>query len=130
MLIERQISIAIAGVSAALVVPAYTPLFTDKTAAAAGSPVALLIGTVLGALAVLMGLLVSTGDLEGAAGPLRVLSLVKVVLWSTLAICLSAGTGAVAMHAPGIGWRIGLTLASLAPLAAAAMVVLHCRSKS
>ena len=116
MLIERQFSIAFAGISAALVVPAYTHILNGNPAAATSSPAALLIGTVLGALAVLMGLLLSVGDQEGTTGGYRLWLLLKTSLWSASALCLSAGTGMAAMLMPGPGWRIALGITALSPL--------------
>jgi hypothetical protein len=127
MLIERQISIALGGISAALVLPSYAPFLTEKAVAASGSPVALLAGTLLGALAVLMGALISGSELEGATGPDRVLPLAQTALWSAFALCVTAGSAMVAMHMRGVGWAITIGIASLLPLVALATALLRCR---
>ncbi|HEY6873831.1 MAG TPA: hypothetical protein VI298_13995 [Geobacteraceae bacterium] len=129
MLIERQISVALAGISAALVLPAYGPILADKPAAAAGSPGVLFVGTLLGALAILMGSLLSVDELEGTTGGRRLLPLAKTIVWSAFALCVSAGTGMTAMHAQGTGWRIALGVAALLPLAGLAPALIRSRIK-
>lgn len=114
MLIERQVSIFFAGISAALAIPEYT-----KHAPVADGPhVGLLIGTALGTLGLLMGIVIAAEEFNNARGRgERLWYLGKILVWTLFAFGLSAGTAITALHAPGIGWRIVLGVNSLAPLA-------------
>lgn len=117
MLIERQLSIFCAGISAALVVPECYPVYMKQAPVSAGPHVGLLIGTALGAIGVFLGILLVAEHLEYADGwgeRLRALSM--LLAWALFAIGLSAATALVALHAPGLGWRIVLAVDSLAPL--------------
>ncbi len=118
MLIERQLSIFFAGISTALVVPECSPVCLKHAPVTAGSHVGLLIGTALGALGVLLGILLVAERLEYAGGwGERLWARCTLLAWALFAFGLSAGTAQVAFRAPDLGWRIVLAVDSLAPLA-------------
>src|SRR5579864_5361048 len=94
---ERQVSIALAAVGAALVFPQYP-------AASHGPPltpgVGLVIGGVLGALGVLLGSLVA---IDHSARIARVLG---VGFWVVVGLALSGGVFLGATHSPTWGLRL------------------------
>ena len=118
MLVERQVSIFLAGVSTAIAIPEIYPVCMKQAPVMAGPHVGLLIGTALGALGVLLGVILATDEWEhGNSKGQRLFLLGKIVVWALFAFGLSAGTALIALHSPDIGWRIALGVASLGPLA-------------
>lgn len=117
MLIERQVSIFCAGISTAIVVPEFFPTFIKHVPVTDGPHVSLVIGTVLGALGVLTGMLLVADEISYAEGwGWRSFCLIKILLWIIFALGLSAGTAYFALNTSDILWSILLGLASLAPL--------------
>lgn len=118
MLIERQVSVFLAGISTAIAVPEIYPVYVKQAPVTDGSHFGLLIGTALGALGVLLGVLLATEDLKQSDHKgQRLFHLGKLVVWALFAFGLCAGTALVAFRAPGLGWRIALGVDSLVPLA-------------
>ncbi|MDO8282822.1 MAG: hypothetical protein Q7U10_09430 [Thermodesulfovibrionia bacterium] len=117
MLIERQVSIFCAGISTAIVIPEFFPTFIKHVPVTDGPHVGLLIGTSLGALGVLTGMLIAVDEISYAEGwGWRSFCLIKIFLWIVFALGLSAGTAFFAFNTSDILWRILLGVVSLTPL--------------
>ncbi|MBI4825905.1 MAG: hypothetical protein HY807_05725 [Nitrospirae bacterium] len=117
MLIERQVSIFCAGISTAIVIPEFFQTFVKHVPVTDGPHVGLLIGTAIGALGVLMGMLLVADELSYAEGwGWRLFCLIKILLWIIFALGMSAGTAFFALNTSDILWRILLGLVSLTPL--------------
>lgn len=117
MLIERQVSIFCAGISTAIVIPEFIPTFIKHVPVTDSPHISLLIGTLLGALGVLTGMLLAVDEISYAEGwGWRLFCLIKILLWIIFALSLSAGTAFFALQTSDILWRILLGLGSLAPM--------------
>lgn len=108
MLIERQVSIFLTGIGAALVVPEYTVLSHHQTAVPGG---ALAVGGVLGALGVFLGIL---GASDHRSPAVRVLA---ITCWALSALAFSAALVVGAVHSPTWGRRVVFGVAGALPIA-------------
>jgi hypothetical protein len=111
---ERQISVALTAVSAALVLPAFLALAHHPNAAPGAS---LAIGAAIGALGVLFGSLV------GMDHSVAVVRAISLGFWSVIALALSGATWFGAAHSASWGGRIVFGITGFLPLAGPILVL-------
>jgi hypothetical protein len=110
---ERQISIALLGVGAALDIPQYVGV-AHHLAPAPGMSLA--VGTLLGALAVLLGALLAV-DFSGIA------RVVVFGFWVAVALAFSGVTAFCAAHGLAGGRRVFFDLVAVLPLVGPILVL-------
>jgi hypothetical protein len=111
---ERQVSIAFAGIGAALVIPELVGLTRHPPTTPGGL---LLTGTVLGAMGVFFGSLVVAGH------PARSARALGLTLWSLIALAFTGVAILAVVRSTTWGWRILLGAAALLPLGGPALVL-------
>ncbi len=111
---ERQVSVAFIGIGAALVIPEYVALSRHPGVTPGAS---LAVGTVLGALGVLLGSLVISSH------PARSARVLGLGFWILVALAFSAAAFAGALHCAGWGRRIVFGLAGVLPLVGPILVL-------
>jgi len=113
MMIERQVSIALAGIGVAVVLPEFMNM-RHHAEYVPGS--ALLIGTLVGALGALFGTAVAASyDSWGRW--------IRMAIWIAVAAGFSFVDLVGGLRQPGAGWQIGFAVAGLAAVAGPAAVV-------
>jgi MFS family permease len=117
---ERQISVALVGIGAALVIPELAALSRSPDATPGAN---LVVGGVLGALGVFLGTLLASDHAERSA---RVLGL---AIWTLAGIAFSGPVLLGALGEPGWGGRTIFGLAAILPLLGP-VVVLARRDKA
>ena len=116
MLVERQLSVFMVGIGAALVIPDVVAL-SRHTGATPGAGLA--IGGTLGALGVFLGCLLASDH------PARGARILGMMLWIILGFAFAGGVFACALHCPGWGSRIVFGLVALLPLLGAIVAALR-----
>ncbi len=114
---ERQISIALTGIGAALAVPEYVAISHHHAAPGAS----LAVGTLLGALGVFLGSCVAAGYSERPARVFRLL------IWALAALAFSGAALLGAGHAASWGGRALFGVAGVLPLTGPVLVMTRLR---
>lgn len=122
MLIERNLSIALGAISAAVVLP-HAGGRGAPPGAAGGGHTGFAAMIVVGALGVFMGAAIAAGDLSGGSGWSRVRPVAALVVWTAFALGLAACAGVEAARAVTAPWTWTLGLAAAAPLGALALAL-------
>lgn len=117
---ERQISVALVGIGAALVIPEYLALSRHQSLTPGAS---LAVGAVLGAIGVFGGSLVAVGH------PARSARILGLALWILIGLAFSGAAIIGAVHSAGWVGRFVFGLAGLLPLAGP-VVVMALRDRS
>jgi len=105
---ERQISVALLAIAAAVVIPVYLTLSRHPDAVPGTS---LAVGAVLGAIGILLGSLVAAGHSAASARA------VGLGFWTLMALALSGATWLGAAHSLTWVGRMAFGIAGFLPLA-------------
>ena len=108
MLIERQLSVALAAVSAAVTIPACQGMINGRVDHAG---IGFGVFVLLGAMGVFMGGAVAAGWDN------RILRLLGLTAWTAAGLAFAGGALVAVLHAGGWVGRIGFALAALPPVA-------------
>ncbi|HYK82471.1 MAG TPA: hypothetical protein VEU55_04950 [Gemmatimonadales bacterium] len=104
---ERQISVALTGIGAALVIPEYLALSRHQNVAPGAG---LFVGAVVGALGVFGGSLVASGH------PARSARVLGMAIWVVIGLAFSGAVFVAAVHSAFWGRRLVFGVVGLLPL--------------
>jgi hypothetical protein len=110
---ERQISVALTSIGAALAAPEFSAIYLHHAAPGAG----LMVGALLGAIGTVFGSLLATDH------PARSARVFFLAAWTLIALAFSGAALVGAWHASSQGGRALLGLAGVLPLAGPALVL-------